>query len=321
MSIAGSFSGSSPQNNGPARIIYFGRRCELSRVPLMTLIEQNIRVAAVFIPTPAPFGSTVRRLGTRSTIRLGTEPTGPSPCSVDDVVREHGIPLYGLRKPCGHELRTLLADIDPSLIVVSCFPWRIPSNITSVSKLVAINLHPSPLPEFRGPDPLFWAFHEGRRKWAVSVHRMTESLDAGPLLGQADLLIPDEIPGNVFESLVARRGGEVLASVVAALLTRRARETEQDEAAASYQSFPTSPDLLVDPNWPVQRALNFVAGVIPLGYSPLVQTRRGTFHLQTAKARTDTFMSPETWIGDNRVVIKLVDGVLDIQVGSRLTDG
>ncbi len=320
MSIDHSPAGTSPQISGPARIVFFGRRCELSSVPLRALLERHFDVAAVLIATPTPFGPAIRRLSARSSIPLGLRSHDSFPHTIDDVARDHEVPLFGLRKPLDIELKRLVADLAPSLIVVSCFPWRLPADVSGLARLGAVNLHPSPLPEFRGPDPLFWAFQTNRREWAVSVHRLTAALDTGPILGQVRIRIPEEIPGNVFESHVASTGGELLASVVSSLLEGDRQESEQDELLASYQSYPGPADLLVGTDWTVQRALNFIAGVIPLGYSPLIETEQGTFQIRGASRESRTDIRHGAGTGGDRLAVRLADGVLTITLGNQIED-
>ena len=48
----------------------------------------------------------------------------------------------------------------------------------------AVNLHPSPLPEGRGPSPFEWAILSGRETTAVTAHEMVERFDSGPILLQ-----------------------------------------------------------------------------------------------------------------------------------------
>ena len=55
-------------------------------------------------------------------------------------------------------------------------------------------MHPSALPKYRGPSPVLWAIRNGDPYLGMTVHRMTERIDAGPVLAQVDdLPIPDEV--------------------------------------------------------------------------------------------------------------------------------
>ena len=64
-----------------------------------------------------------------------------------------------------------------------------------------VNIHPSLLPKYRGLDTHARALEAGERVAGCSVHVVTEELDAGEVLGQAE--VPIE-PGDTVESLEAR---------------------------------------------------------------------------------------------------------------------
>jgi phosphoribosylglycinamide formyltransferase-1 len=64
-----------------------------------------------------------------------------------------------------------------------------------------VNIHPSLLPKYRGLDTHARALEAGDNIAGCSVHVVTEELDAGEVLGQAE--VPIE-PGDTIEALEAR---------------------------------------------------------------------------------------------------------------------
>src|SRR5262249_50088461 len=57
----------------------------------------------------------------------------------------------------------------------------------------AVNFHPSPLPEGRGPYPLVSAILEDRREWGISCHRIDNNFDTGELLASETVALqPDD---------------------------------------------------------------------------------------------------------------------------------
>jgi methionyl-tRNA formyltransferase len=67
-------------------------------------------------------------------------------------------------------------------LVVAGYPWLIKGWEDHLS--YAVNFHPSPLPDGRGPYPLFQAILEGRRDWGMSVHALAPSFDTGAVVAQ-----------------------------------------------------------------------------------------------------------------------------------------
>ena len=87
-----------------------------------------------------------------------------------------------------------LADLgrrDCLALVVASYRWKIPE--WSPNLKYAVNFHPSPLPEGRGPYPLVRAIFEERPSWAVSCHRINNKFDQGDILDAENFpLNPDE---------------------------------------------------------------------------------------------------------------------------------
>ncbi|MCS6764969.1 MAG: formyl transferase [Candidatus Protistobacter heckmanni] len=98
--------------------------------------------------------------------------------AVMQVANRLGIPTQQLRMRA-QDLEALAAAGCEALVVAS-YPWRVPEWRGHLK--YAINFHPSPLPEGRGPYPLVNALLEGRRSWGVSCHRIDHDFDAGAVL-------------------------------------------------------------------------------------------------------------------------------------------
>jgi methionyl-tRNA formyltransferase len=87
-----------------------------------------------------------------------------------------------------------LADLGHSgctVLIVASYQWKIPEWSADIK--YAVNFHPSPLPEGRGPYPLVRAILEERSSWAVTCHKINEKFDQGDILDVETFPIdPDE---------------------------------------------------------------------------------------------------------------------------------
>ena len=93
---------------------------------------------------------------------------------------------------------------------------------------LAINVHPSLLPRWRGAAPIQRALWHGDRYTGVSVMQLTEAIDAGPIYAQEAMRIgPDDNAGTLGHRL-ALLGGRLLAEVLSDLDAGRARAQAQD---------------------------------------------------------------------------------------------
>ncbi len=98
-------------------------------------------------------------------------------------------------------------------IVVAGYPWLITGWEPHVR--FGLNVHPSPLPEGRGPYPLFQAILDRRTSWGVSAHVLAPSFDTGAVLARESF--PME-PLETHDTLLTKcqMGAKRLAARVAA---------------------------------------------------------------------------------------------------------
>jgi len=91
-------------------------------------------------------------------------------------------------------MASMLAGYKPDILLVFGFNWRLSREVLELPRLGALNVHPSALPKYRGPSPILWAIRNGDASMGMTVHRMTDDIDAGPVLAQASgLPIPDQV--------------------------------------------------------------------------------------------------------------------------------
>jgi len=103
-----------------------------------------------------------------------------------------------LRCPCwpaewvkerGFSERVRAADVD--LIVNVHSLYVVPGAVLNASRLGSYNMHPGPLPEYAGRNPVSWALFRGETTHAVTIHRMVPEVDAGPIAYQASFDIEE----------------------------------------------------------------------------------------------------------------------------------
>ncbi len=126
----------------------------------------------------------------------------------------------------------IIAELAPDLIVSASFPYRIPPEVTAIPRIGAVNLHPSPLPAFRGPNPLR-QFYEDAPELGATLHRTEEGFDTGVIYSRQARPMPEDMS---MESLVPLWFDAMSAALEEG--TRRAILGEpgipQDERLASY---------------------------------------------------------------------------------------
>ena len=161
----------------------------------------------------------------------------PSPLAQAAV---RGVPAFAVRQLAAAETVATLATLKPDLICVSCFPHRLPPAILNLPRLGCLNVHPSLLPRFRGPVPLFWALRSGVPETGVTVHFMDENFDTGDVALQRPFPLPDGITHAELETQLAQIGADLLVDAV------------QKAAAGTLPRQTQPPGFTSDP-WPRDR--------------------------------------------------------------------
>jgi methionyl-tRNA formyltransferase len=109
------------------------------------------------------------------------------------AARTAGAPLHVVRDVNGPEMRAALAAARPDLIVTLHFDQILAEETLALARFAGANLHPSLLPRHRGPVPAFWMLAEDPSEAGVSLHRLAPRIDAGALLSQRRVALPDGI--------------------------------------------------------------------------------------------------------------------------------
>lgn len=185
----------------------------------------------------------------------------PSP--VKREAGAEGIPVWQPEKPCGAEflasLRTLQADVS----VVAAYGERLPKEVLNLPRYGSLNVHGSLLPELRGAAPVNWAILRGLTRTGVTIMRMEERIDTGPILYQVPLEIgPDTTAGDLAEQL-ASLGASALIEALSLLEAGELKELPQDEALASSAPKLTIQDAHLDWTEPAEELGRRMRGCDP----------------------------------------------------------
>jgi methionyl-tRNA formyltransferase len=243
------------------RILLFGMRCRFTTSILATLIESGYDIAAVVLPgrQPARDWRWLRAPGAKPGLPLAGETT------VDSLAARHRIPLAELHPGTREPAIEVISALAPDLVVVACFPRLIPDELVRLAPLGGCNVHPSLLPELRGPDPLFWTLHAGLARSGVTIHLLSDRFDAGDIVAQRAVEIPAGERIDRLETVMGQEGGALLAKTLPQWSVARTPAQPQDERLATYAPNPQLTDFRAPVCWPVERAFRFIRGIAPLG--------------------------------------------------------
>ena len=124
--------------------------------------------------------------------------------------------------------------LHPEVGVVIAYGKLITADLLRVPAHGMVGVHPSLLPAYRGAAPIAHALLNGETRTGVTVFRLNEALDAGPIFSQRLVDIAPDEDAEALGHRLARIGAEQLVEAVDALESGRAAPAPQDDARASF---------------------------------------------------------------------------------------
>ncbi|MFM2357794.1 MAG: hypothetical protein RJA61_531 [Candidatus Parcubacteria bacterium] len=149
------------------------------------------------------------------------------------------------------EFVNVLSQNSYEVFIVASYGKIIPQTILDIPKRKTLNIHPSLLPQYRGSSPLENAILHST-KTGVSVMRLDDKMDHGPILAQkeCDFVLP--VQRNILEERLAEEGGKLLGEILEAWISGTLPEREQNHSQASYTEKIKKEDGLLDLSKPFQ---------------------------------------------------------------------
>lgn len=145
------------------------------------------------------------------------------------------------------EILPTLARLQPDLMVVVAYGLILPRAVLDLPCRGCVNVHASLLPRWRGAAPIPAAILAGDRQTGVTLMRLDEGLDTGPMLGSLTITIGEEESAAQLHDRLAALGAELLFEHLAALVAGAAHALPQPAVGVTYASKLAKADALL--NW------------------------------------------------------------------------
>jgi len=170
---------------------------------------------------------------------------------IGPVAQAHGIPVILPGEKCSLASKVEKHLADAGILVA--FGQIISQEVIDLFPSGIINIHPSMLPEYRGPTPIERAILDGASQTGVSLMKLQSKMDAGPIYAQKTLrLTGNETKQQLADNLLDL-GKELLLQHLEAILDGSLQPKAQLEAKATYTSLLSKDDGLISWSKPAQQ--------------------------------------------------------------------
>ncbi|WP_417583923.1 methionyl-tRNA formyltransferase [Pelagibacterium sp.] len=217
-------------------------------VPTLTeIVMRGHEVVACYTRAPKPAGR--GQSERKSAVHLTAE--------------EFGIPVFTPRNFRDPSDVATFAALDAEVAVVVAYGLLLPEAVLEAPEKGCLNLHGSLLPRWRGAAPIQRAIMAGDERTAVSVMKMEEGLDTGPV-GLIDFIsiAPDMTAGELHDEMM-RTGADLMGRALSALERDALEFTTQSDDGVTYAKKIEKAEARIDFARPANEVHNHVRGLSP----------------------------------------------------------
>lgn len=185
------------------------------------------------------------------------------PPPVKTLALELDLPVIQPEKLRGAGTMEQLRAWSPDVIVVAAFGQILRQDVLDLPAYGCINVHASLLPRWRGAAPINAAILHGDEQTGVTIMKMDEGLDTGPILSQRAVRIePDETAGSLFGKL-SRLGADLLLDTLPGYLAGEIAPRPQPEEGMTYAPMLKKEEGRLDFSQPAEELERKVRGFNP----------------------------------------------------------
>jgi len=237
----------------------------------------------------------------------------PEPTPVHAHAQAAGIEVITPAKANAQESLARLRAANADLFVVAEYGQILSQELLDIPSHGAVNVHASLLPRHRGASPVAAAILAGDEETGVTIQRVVQRLDAGPVLAERRMRIEPRETAGALSARLAPLGGELVVEVVRAFAAGSPPSARpQDEERVTVCRRLSSADAVVDWSHPAERIERHVRAMTP-----------------KPGARTELVRDPPLLVvlrevrvaegeGDPGVVVTAADGELLVGTGAGL---
>ena len=257
-------------------------------LPVLEALSKKHEILAVYTRAPKPAGHGMKL--TKS--------------AVHEWAENHHIPVYTPTTLKDEQVQKQIADMGAEAIIVYAYAMMIPATILNCTPKGCINIHPSLLPRWRGAAPMVRTIQAGDKETGVSLMRLDEGWDTGPVFGQEKVdIAPDETPETLRDKL-----NPLATNMLMELLDNFHEPTPQDENGACYAPKVEKTEFLID--W-TQSAVQIERNIRSFGKCYFILNSK---RVKVLKAEVlDGTGTTGTTIDDN-LEIACGEGVLSLEI-------
>lgn len=145
------------------------------------------------------------------------------------------VPIFYIKGKTTDSLNQWLLEIAPDVIISLYYDHMIKASTVKMARLLTVNVHPSLLPKYRSGNPNFWVILNEEQYTGVTLHLLTEKIDAGDIIAQRSIPVKKDSDLFTLDMECAKTGGSLLRELLIQLEENEIYQpTKQNDTEATY---------------------------------------------------------------------------------------
>jgi methionyl-tRNA formyltransferase len=232
-----------------------------------------------------------------------------APPPVKDEAVRLGIPVFQPEKARHPDAVARIAAEAPDLIVVVAYGHILPKAILDIPRRMCVNVHASLLPKYRGAAPINWAVAGGETETGITIMKMDEGMDTGPMLYALKTPIGEEDTAESMYGRLSDLGAQALVDALRRMREGTLSETTQDNALATYAPMLKKDHGKIDWGKCAREVRNLIRGMAPWPSATTVHAGRAL------KVLASVIAAEEGTAGDPGEVLDAAASGVDVACG------
>jgi len=195
-----------------------------------TLIEKNYNVIATFTQPPRKKGRGMK--------------LQQSPMHEESL--KHNIPVLHPTNFSDQKNIESFIELKADLVIVIAYGLLLPNKVLEAPRYGCINIHFSLLPRWRGASPIEYALLNGDKETGVTIFRLVNKLDSGPVISSMSLIIEDHMDKNELTLKLNQIGKKLLLTSLPNYINNQITLMKQNDKESIYAHKIHSKDRKID---------------------------------------------------------------------------
>ena len=157
----------------------------------------------------------------------------------------------------------IFKELSPDIVVVVAYGQIIPKFFLNTVKFGFINIHASLLPKWRGAAPIQRAIMNGDQKIGVSIMKIEEKLDSGPVLASKELELNQNATHGEIEKKLSVMGAKLLIESLKDIKGENLKFIDQIHSKATYAKKINKNETKINWNLDASKVIAHIHGLSP----------------------------------------------------------